>query len=125
VRRILHLFALLALILVGSVPELRMEAAAPASSCCGASGCGCGMPSKGPGSSTCQTQVAVTLTTATPSKTQEQVQQAEVRREPLPWPGAVAALPWQDRMEGIRLSGISQVGPSPPDRLALLGTFRI
>ena len=125
-RRILHLLALLALILVGSVPGLRMEAAtAPTSSCCGASGCGCGMPAKGPNSSTCQTQVAVTLTAAPQLKAQEQTRQADVRREPVPWPRSVVAVRRHNRIEGTDLCGIRQVASWPPDRLALLSTFRI
>ncbi|WP_005034846.1 hypothetical protein [Holophaga foetida] len=125
-RRILHLLALLALILVGSVPELRLEAATePASSCCCGMGCGCGMPTKGPSPSPCQTQVTVTLTATPAVSAPDQARQSEARREPLPWPAYVASRPRTTMDEGTPIRGPSAIAPSPPDRLTQLSTFRI
>ncbi|MBP1627999.1 MAG: hypothetical protein H6Q00_2474 [Holophagaceae bacterium] len=124
-RRILHLLALLALILVGSVPEVRLEAAPEPPPCCCGEGGGCGMPSRAPSPSPCSTQVPVTLVAVPPTSTPEQASPAEVRKESLPWPASVAKFRPSSMEAGAPIRGPSALTPSPPDRQAQLSTFRI
>jgi len=137
VRRTLQVIALLAAILFGSVPGLRLLGSArpePCPCCAVPTGtCPCPMPDRAPGPATpCAPCAAPVAALAAPWATQGSVLQAVVRAErtePSPVPRYLLAA-WGTRLPDSGPSTLARPSPVPPfdsgpARLAKLTLLRI
>ena len=134
-RRILHVFALLALILGGAVETLRLhQDSAPITCACGCgerseSPCPCGMPN-GPSIPRCPENsgmASLAVAVLAPRQAQESPL-ADPRREPSPCPPAAAGVA-PGALGSCSALGYSTSEYAPPrrtlERLAALAIFRI
>jgi len=126
-RRFIQVFALLLVILAGSLPGLRLLGPA-AAGCCGCAGvpeqpCPCRAPARSPGA-----DVPCGLAAAAPAAILaapcRQAQARPARREPSPCPPPLLAAVRQDPPAPARPGSASPPGPAP-DRQSLLSVFRI
>jgi hypothetical protein len=127
VRRLIQVFALLMMILAGSLPGLRLLGPARPESCCAnLPACPC-LPSRSP-APTAPCGLSVTAPVAVLAAPCRQAQVRPARTEPSPFP--TACLARFARLPLTEPCGLARPGPTPPpsptlDRPALLSVFRI
>jgi hypothetical protein len=128
VRRLIQVFALLLVILAGSLPGLRLLGTATGGCCASVPGqpCPCRMPARSPGPDV-PCGLAATAPAAILAAPCRQAQTRPARREPSPCPPSLLAV---SRPALACPAPLARPGPAlppgpAPDRQTLLSVFRI